>query len=143
MPQFKKNNEEYLQSGARSEIYSDFLQSFIPHPNTGQITRKTNVDAVKMSIRNLILTNKYERLRNPRLGGNVRRYLFEPMTPETSFEVKQEIQMIIDNYEPRAKVIEIKVTPDEEKNTLYVSIEFYVITSEEPQKVDITLYRVR
>lgn len=138
-----QQNDEYIQSGADSEVYSDFLHAFLPHPNTGQITRRTNVDAVKQSIRNIVLTNKYERLRNPTFGGNIRRYLFEPFTATTSAELEQEIRETIERYEPRADIDQIEVTPNEDNNSIAVSIVFYVVMERDAQRVDLTLYRVR
>ncbi len=71
-----KGYEEYQNSAKNRDLFSDFNQSFLPHPNTGQIIRKTNVDAVKMSLRNLVLTNKYERLRNPSFDGKIQNMKF-------------------------------------------------------------------
>jgi len=138
-----KDEDRYKQTGSNYQIYSDFDQSFLPHPFTGQITRRTNVDAVKMSIRNLILTNKYERLRNPEFGGNVRRYLFENFSTTIGGEIEDQIRSIITNYEPRARVLDVTVTSDENNNTLDVTIVFSVITSQNRQEINLTLYRVR
>lgn len=138
-----EKNDKYLQSGAENEIYSDFLHTFIPHPNTGQITRKTNVDSVKMSLRNLLLTNKYERLRNPRFGGNIRRWLFEQFIPTTYIEIENEIRTMVENYEPRVNLIDVIVTPNEEQNMIAVDITFNVITSANIEKLELSLYRIR
>ena len=139
----EKNNEQYKQSGASYEVYSDFTQSFLPHPNTGQLTRRTNVDAVKTAIRNLVLTNKYERLRNPTFGGNIRRYLFEPFIPTTGPEIERDIKSLIETYEPRAQVISVTATPFEDNNAMEITVQFYVLMSEQPQDLNLTLYRVR
>lgn len=135
--------DRYQKSGAKSEIYSDFDNSFLPHPFTGQISRRTNVDAVKMALRNLIFTNKYERLRNPDFGGNIRRYLFETFEPTTAKEMEEEIRSMIENYEPRAGIVQIKVTPDEDNNSMNIRIVFRVNMVEEKQEIELTLYRVR
>lgn len=138
-----KDEDRYKQTGSDYQIYSDFDQSFLPHPFTGQITRRTNVDAVKMSIRNLILTNKYERLRNPEFGGNVRRYLFENFSTTVGGEIEDQVRSIITSYEPRARVLDVIVTPDENNNSIDVTIVFSVITSQDRQEINLTLYRVR
>jgi phage baseplate assembly protein W len=138
-----KDNEEYKQSGASYEVYSDFTHTFLPHPNTGQITRRTNIDAVKMAIRNLVLTNKYERLRNPQFGGNIRRYLFERFIETTAPEIEFDIKQLIERYEPRAKVISVTATPQEDLNAMIVTIQFYIAMVESEQEMDLTLYRVR
>ena len=138
-----KQNDEFKQSGRVDDIYSDFNHAFKPHPNTGQISRKVNIDAVKLSLRNLLLTNKYERLRNPTFGGNLRRYLFEPVEPRIEDEIKQHIEVMIKNYEPRVAVREVRVTASEEDQAVYVTIQFFVVSSKDPQEIDIVLYRVR
>jgi len=135
--------ERYQKTGSESELYSDFLQSFLPHPNTGSITRKVNVDSVKMAIRNLLLTNKYERLRNPRYGANITRNLFENFSPSVVRRIKEDIESAVETFEPRVRVIDTKVTASEDENRLFVQIIFAVATVQEPQSVDITLYRVR
>ena len=135
--------EEYQQSGAGTEVFSDFDNMFLPHPYTGQITRRTNVDSVKMALRNLILTNKYERLRNPDFGGNIRNYLFENINTSTAIDIENHIKYLIRNYEKRVNLIRVKVTPDEENNSIDINIIFATNLSQENQEIDLTLYRVR
>jgi len=96
-----------------------------------------------MSLRNLILTNKYERLRNPEFGGNIRRYLFETFTPSTATEIEDEIKYMVRNYEPRVQLLDTKVTPDEDNNTMNIRIIFRTNLVSERQEVELTLYRVR
>jgi uncharacterized protein len=138
-----KKNEEYRQVSGNSELYSDFANSFFPHPNTGQVTRRRNVDSVKQSLRNLILTNKYERLRNPTFGGNIQRYLFEDANDITAYEIKSDIEYLVKEYEPRVKLIEVKVDPSPDNNAMSVFIRFGVFTFTEETSLDIELYRVR
>lgn len=138
-----KNTYEYAQVDPIKEKYSDFMNTFLAHPNTNQLVRKTNVDAVKMSLRNIILTNKYERLRQPDFGVGIRDYLFENFSPELINNLETSIKDQIERYEPRAKVQEVTVTPNDENLTLFVSITFYVIMSESPERLDLTLYRIR
>lgn len=138
-----RKNEEYQNVADNRDLYSDFNHIFLPHPNTRQIARKTNVDAVKLAVRNLILTNKYERLRNPDFGGNIRRYLFEPIEREAEIEIQNDIKALIETFEPRARVIEVYAKAAEDANSIYVRITFSVLTSPAEQEVDLTLYRVR
>ena len=135
--------EEYQQAGAPEDIFSDFDTAFLPHPYTKQITRRKGVDSVKMALRNLILTNKYERLRNPNLGGGIRKYLFEPFTPSLVSDIKTGIETLISNYEPRVDVIDTRVSFDEENNAINIKIIFSIILSEENEEVEFTFYRVK
>lgn len=136
-------NDEFKTSAKNRDIYSDFNHTFLPHPNTGQISRKVNVDAVKLAVRNLCLTNRYERLRNPSFGGNISHYLFEPLTESTATEIRNDLKWLIETYEPRAKVIEIISTVSEDTNSVELQITFNVITSKDVENLNITLYRVR
>jgi len=136
-------NDEFRQTAAVRDVYSDFNHTFLPHPYTGQIVRRVNVDSVKLAIRNLILTNKYERLRNPRFGCNITRYLFEPLEPRVEREIEDTIKYTIEAFEPRAQVQEIKATAAEDTNSVNVFIKFNVLTSKDIQDLNITLYRVR
>ena len=138
-----RQDDFYKQTGRVDDIYSDFNHAFRPHPSTGQITRKTNVDAIKLALRNLILTNKYERLRNPTYGSNLRRYLFEPIEPRIEQEIEQHIDTLIGNYEPRVNVIKTSVRASEEDQAVYITIRFNVVTAKDPQEMDLVLYRVR
>lgn len=138
-----KENEQYLKTGSKYDIYSDFNHTFIPHPNTGQITRRVNIESVKLALRNLLLTNKYERLRNPDFGGNIRRWLFEPFNQNTRVEIEDEIKNMVRNYEPRVRLLEVIVTDDVDNNAVNVRITFNVLTSIDKEEVELTLYRVR
>lgn len=135
--------EKYQQSSGDSQVFSDFDNAFLPHPFTGQITRRTNVDAVKMALRNLILTNKYERLRNPEFGGNIQKYLFENIDRSLAIDIENDIKYLIRNYEPRVRLIQVKATPDEDNNALNIRIIFATNLDVGDQEVELTLYRVR
>ena len=135
--------EEFQQTGTNTDVYSDFDNAFLPHPLTGQITRRKNVDAVKMALRNLIFTNKYERLRNPNFGSSIQKYLFENINRSTAIEIENDIKYLIENYEPRVRLIQVKATPVEENNALNINIIFATNLEQGNQEVELTLYRVR
>lgn len=136
-------DEEYKITAKSTDLFSDFNHTFLPHPNTGQISRKTNVDAVKLALRNLILTNKYERLRNPDFGSNINRYLFELNEPVIEKEIKLHIEHVVKSYEPRVQIEEVVVNSVPEDNAVYITIRFYIVNSKIPEEVNLTLYRVR
>ena len=101
------------------------------------------MDAVKSAIRNFVLTNKYERIRNPQFGSNIRSYLFENFSPDLENKIETELKQQIELYEPRAKIREITIKADEERNSLNISILFNVIMEADLQRLDLSLYRVR
>lgn len=127
----------------KQEIFSDLDMSFTSHPITGFLSRKTNRLAVRQSVKNLILTEAYERPYKPLLGCGIRNYLFEPFTPITRKLMEDSVKETIDNYEPRANLIAVQVEEYEETHTLTVSIAFMIQNDPEPVVLDVILERVR
>ena len=78
------------------------------------------LDAVKQSIKNLILTNHYERPFHPEIGSNLRAMLFENMTPQMNVLISRQIEELIQNYEPRARLIQVKTLPLFDRNAYRV-----------------------
>ena len=97
------------------------------------------MEAVKRSIRNLIMTDKYERRLNPSIGCNIRTLLFEPMDSATPILLRDYIEETLLNYEPRAFVELIVVEPDYERQTYYVTIKFRVLNVKEPATLEFYL----
>lgn len=122
--------------------FSDFNTSFAVHPVKKDVSLKTDANAVKQAVRNLILTNKGERLMQPDIGSKIRSMLFENFTPQTAQLIKQLITETIDNYEPRATVLDVSVSPDEDNNTMFVGIKFAIINIDEPQRLNLQIERI-
>ena len=135
--------DRITETGKQETRYSDFLTDLTPHPNTKDLVKNTNVDAVKRSIRNLIQTNRYERLMRPNLGSGVRKILFEPITSASADMLKQYVNETIGNFEPRAKVLNVDVFTDTNNLAYTINIYFYVINIADPVSMTVTLYRVR
>ena len=127
----------------KEPIFKDIPLSFNAHPVTGLIKALTNREAVKQSVKNIVLTNHYERPYNPFLGGDVLSKLFEPMTSITEYEVTTNIKQALENFEPRADVLEVVVDAKEDLNVLEVSITFNIINEIDPGTVNVLLERVR
>lgn len=127
----------------QAEYFSDLPVDMAIHPVTNELTRLTNEQAVKRSIRNIILTNKGERLFQPSFGGNIRALLFEPMNDMTSESLKHAINDAITNHEPRAKIHSIEVIPDDFNQLYRVNILFLIVNAKEPSGMTVSLYRIR
>lgn len=127
----------------KKPAYSDFYTNFNAHPQTKRLVKHTNEEAVKRSIRNLIQTDKYDRLFQPEVGSRIKSLLFENMSPIIEEEIKSAIKETIDTYEPRARVIEVVVNSNESRHSYDVYIYFEVINSVNPVSINITLYRAR
>lgn len=127
----------------KTQIYSDFLADLVPHPVSKDVLRFVNEHAVIRSVKNIILTDKGERLYQPSIGSDIKKMLFEPMLPATAELISQYIQDAIQQHEPRAKVLDIEVEPDYNNNLYRVSMTFMIINKEDPITLNITLDRVR
>lgn len=123
--------------------FTDLSIGFGLNPFNEDVVRITDADAVKRSIKSLILTDKYERLLDPDIGGNVRAMLFEPMTPLTETMLETYITECIENYEPRAILQSVFIQPNYDNNSYNITITFKIDTSETLQELEFTLERVR
>lgn len=127
----------------KRELYADFHKDLTENPVNFDLARKINEEAVKESIRNLILTDRGERPFQPKLGSNIRSLLFDTVTPVVTETLREMIKDTIENYEPRANLISVDVSGDIDTNAIRASIVFNVINSEEPITLETTLNRVR
>jgi len=127
----------------KEPVYSDLLVNFDKHPETGFLTRTTEENAVKRALRNLILTNKGERLYQPDIGCSIRRVLFEDISPVTTELLQNYIEEAVNRYEPRVDLTKVIVNPNEINNSYEVSIIYEIINNSIPQALTLTLQRVR
>ncbi len=127
----------------KKEVFSDLDLAFIAHPITGQLARKTNRDAVRQSVKSLILTDYFERPFKSDIGCSIRYYLFELFTPALKQQMENAIREVIRNYEPRAEIIDVLVEERQDLNALTVSVAFFILNDPEPVFLDVILERVR
>jgi phage baseplate assembly protein W len=126
-----------------TKLYSDLDFNFTRKPGTNDIALSYDAQAVIRSIRNLILTNHYERLWNPDLGSNVNAILFELVSTSTAEALKFEIKLLIEQYEPRAILKEVVVTPLPDKNAYNLYLSFFLENATLPTTITILLERTR
>lgn len=127
----------------KSQIYSDFLADLNTHPVSGDIVRFVNENAVIRSIKNLMQTNKGERLYQPKLGGDISKLLFEPMGDSMTSTISQVVRQTIEKHEPRARVLDVIVVADYDNNAYNVTVKFLLINNQNPISFNVTLSRVR
>jgi len=127
----------------RQELYSDFYKDFTLIPGRDDLARKVNEDAVKEAIRNIILTDKGERLFQPNIGSTVKGMLFENITPDVVVLLQERIKDALALFEPRANILEVKATSSIDSNSVEVSITFNVINRETPVTFNVILDRAR
>ncbi len=140
MSTYVKKTSSFIKKNAR---YSDLSIAFGISPFSEDLTRITDADAVKRSVKNLVLTDKFERILDPDIGGNVRAMLFEPMTALTQTMLEDYITEVIQNYEPRAMLESVTAEANYDNNSFNVTIRFRIDTSEDIQTIDFLLERVR
>ena len=118
-----------------------FLKRKIP---SGDVNTITDIQAVKRSVRNLVLLNPYEKPFHPEIASGVRGMLFELMTPFVAAQLTKKVEDVINNFEPRARLVSVRANPDYDRNEYEVSIEFYVVnTPTELADLTVMLERLR
>ena len=128
---------------SRIKDYTDLDLDFIAHPITGDVTKKVGPDAIARSIRNLVMTNYYDRPFRSQIGSNALKMLFENIGPLTAINLEQAISDVVTNFEPRAKLIGVKVNADPDNNGYSAKIAFYVKNRPEPFQTTLFLERIR
>ena len=106
---------------------------------SGDVNRITDIEAVKRSVRNLVLTNFYEKPFHPEIGSGVRDMLFENMSPLTAVVLAKKVEDVIENFEPRARLIGVRALPNLDRNEYEVTIEFFVVNTP-TELVDMTVF---
>ena len=140
----------YKDAQAQNDIsrnakqYSDLDLFFTKKTVGSDVNKVTDIQAVKRSLRNLINLNAFEKPFHPEISGGVRDLLFEPMTPITAVVLTRKIEDVINNFEPRVRLVSVRAIPDMDRNIYNVSIEFYVVNAPtELVDLSVILERVR
>jgi Phage baseplate assembly protein W len=131
------------ESKRSSRIYKDLNLGFQKNTATKDIQKLTDVEAVKRSVRNLINTNHYEKPFHPEIGSNLRAMLFENITPQMNHIISKNIELLIRNYEPRCRLVQVNTQPMFDRNGYACQISFYVVNYPEPVTVESFLERLR
>jgi len=131
------------KSKKSSRIYKDLNLDFQQNTATKDIQKMLDVESVKRSVRNLINLNHYEKPFHPEVGSNLRALLFENITPQISHFIGKQIELLIRNYEPRCRLVQVANMPNLDRNGYSVSISFYVVNNPNPVTVESFLERLR
>ena len=131
------------QSKRSARIYKDLNLDFQQNSATKDIQKMVDIESVKRSVRNLINLNHYEKPFHPEIGSNLRAMLFENITPQMSHAIQKEISLLLENFEPRAKLVQVSTMPEFDKNAYSATISFYVQNSPDRVVVESFLERIR
>jgi phage baseplate assembly protein W len=126
-----------------TRIFSDLDLNFTAHPVTGDITRRFDEDAIKQSVKNLLLTRNYERPFHSEIGSPVRQLLFDLPGPMFNIMLQRAVIDVINNFEPRVSIIDVRVDDYSDANEVYVTLEFKIVNTERPITLDLALERTR
>lgn len=126
-----------------NNLFSDFDFNFAMLPGTQDIAKKNNVEAIKQSIRNILMTDNYSRPFDPDFGSQINQLLFSLWTPLSKASLIRVISDAIKNYEPRVRLDKIDVNDRSTSNAIDVSIYFTIVNVNTPVSLTITLNRIR
>ena len=125
------------------KIYSDIDFTLTKRPVVGDIALSYDSQAIIRSIRNILLTKRYEKLFDPQFGSNIDALLFENISSITASALEKEISFALTNYEPRVSIQSVVVSSFPEKNGYSVTLTFYLINATQPTTVTVFLERNR
>ena len=136
MSTYRFRSEKFLSRG-----FKDLAISFEANPNTNAFSAVTNENAIKQSVRNLVLTSFGERPFQPNIGSRVRGLLFEPFDVFTSEDLKDEISNTVERLEPRVELVGVDVKLSDDENSIDVGIEYAIVGQPQTQVVEFLLER--
>ena len=119
--------------------YKDLDLFFAKTQASNDVRKVTDIQAVKRSVRNLVLLNHYEKPFHPEIGSGIRDMLFENMSNMTAFILAKKIEDVIENFEPRVKLISVRADPNLDRNEYEVTIEFFVVNTP-TELIDLTVF---
>ena len=128
---------------SKKKPHRDLDLSLKIHPIRKDIIPLKDDAAIKNAIRNLLVTNFYERPFHPEIGCGVRELLFENFTPVTGIFIQRKVEEVITNYEPRARISSVTVNEQPDRNGIDVTVYFYVMNMPNPVSVTTVLQRIR
>lgn len=135
--------ERFTQLQKIPDLFSDFMMDLTPHPITKDLIRLRNEQAIKQSVRNLVLTNYGERLFQPNIGSSVNRSLFEPNDFILEDDIESSVRRTIEFNEPRVQLLNVEVLTSRDDNNITINIVFAIINSTQTQSLEVILRRVR
>ncbi len=126
-----------------ARTFKDLDLNFNIHPIRKDINKNINEYAIIGAVKNLVLTNFYERPFRPEIGSNVRRLLFENVDMIVAAQLERAIEETINNFEPRVSISRVIATPTPDENRYGVYLEFFIINNPNPITINFFLERVR
>ena len=125
-----------------TKTYTDIDLTFAKRPS-GDVYKKSDAAAVKQAVKNILLTNYTEKPFLPKFGGNLNAFLFSLSSEFDEFEIQEAVTLAINNYEPRAKVLDVRANLQPDNYSVSVEVTFQVLSTSEVVATTVSLTRLR
>lgn len=126
-----------------TRVFSDLDMNFITKDTDGDVYKRLDENAIKTSLKSLILTVNGERPFHPEIGSPIRNLLFENYTPMLVLTIRRAIEDMINNFEPRVVVLDVIVDPYEDENEIQIGIIYSIRNTQITDAITVTLDRTR
>jgi len=126
-----------------ASFYSDLDFNFFANPVTDDVAKKIDDNAIKQSLKNLVLLRKYECPFHPEIHSQISDSLFENITPLTNSILQRAITYTIENFEPRVKLLGVNVDSTSKENTLYITIKYRIVANGAETSYSFAINRTR
>lgn len=126
-----------------TRTFKDLDFNFFRHPKTADVSVRTDEEAIKQSIRNLLLTKNFERPFRSQIGSPIYGLLFEPISMLTTAMMRRIIENTIENFEPRVDLLDITIKYNEEQNNAIIGVVFKIKNTQTPVSINLVLERTR
>lgn len=124
-----------------ANVYKDLSFSFKKHPLTGDLVTKTDDQAIKQSVKNLVKTRAYSRGFNVDIHSGIDDLLFENFTPILEHSIKREVENVLNNFEPRISIISVDVFSDNQ-NSLVITMKYKILNNDTLEQLEFVLEQI-
>lgn len=128
---------------ADSHRYCDFDFSFERNPLNGDVAKKVDKNAIRQSIRNLVLMRKYAIPFKPKISSQIPEQLFSVITPATKNILQRAITYTLENFEPRIQIEDVIVDTDLEKNAINITVTYTIINTGQSDTYNFKIIKTR
>jgi phage baseplate assembly protein W len=138
--------EQIISKGKQvaRKYFADLDLKFASNPVTKDVSIKYDSDAIRRAVKNLVLTDNFERPFKPGIGANIRAILFELTDDDLTDEIALRVTNLLDNFEPRIEDVRVEVSEDAlDSNALNVTIYYNIKNDPRPQELDVVVNRIR
>ena len=132
-----------LSRATETPVYIDINSNFDRNAVSGGVSKKTNADSVKQSVKMLLLTNPLERPFQPTIGGGLNDLLFENVDPGLQIRVEEQIKTTLHNHEPRVEFLGSKISFEPDRNGASITVNFLIKRLLEEVSIEAFIERTR